>query len=167
LSNDFIALELNQGAAGSAAPPDTAPTAAFVKQLRLLLQCMMMHAVEAEIPSRVQFQRQISGISSSLHEESSPAEVEMALAQTVHAFEDYDRQASETFKIQGKELRDLVSAMAEAVAFIASETETSMKQLGLAQTKLRRAIQIQDPREKNPRAGVTIADLHGKQTNAV
>ena len=30
---------------------------------------------------------------------------------------------------------------------MATETETSMQQLGLAQTKLRRAIQIQDPRE--------------------
>ena len=108
---------------------------------------MMTHAVEADIPSRINFQRQISGILSSLDEESSPAAMEMAVADTVRVFEDYHQQASETFKLQGKELRHLVSSMAEAVAFMATETETSMKQLGLAQTKLRRAIQIQDPRE--------------------
>ena len=152
MSNDLIALELNYGATDSAAQSDKTPntadtTTAFVQRLRLLLHCMMMHAVEADIPLRIQFQRQIGGISSSLHDESSLTEVDMAVAQTIRAFEDYHQQASETFKLQGKELRDLVSSMAEAVAFMATETETSMKQLGLAQTKLRRAIQVQDPRE--------------------
>jgi hypothetical protein len=94
--------------------------------------------------------------------------VDLAVAQTVRAFEDYHRQALETFKLQGKELRDLVSSMAEAVAFMATETEISMKQLGLGSSQIAtRHPNSRSARDENLRSGVTMADLHGKQTNAV
>ena len=110
-----------------------------------MLLCIAKHAVEADLPNRSDFQTAIATSCESIREEISKSELEQTIAGLLRLIEDYNAQASNTFTMQASKLRDSLSVMAETVVFLASGTETSVKQLGLIQSKLTHAVRLQDP----------------------
>ena len=118
-----------------------------VKQLRILLECLIVHAVEADLAPRHQFQQEIKIVAESLREDIATPDLEMAIGKTVRAVEDYHHQASDAFKRQVSELRALFALMAETAAFIATGNEATVQQMALVEAKLKQAVRLQDPRQ--------------------
>ena len=109
--------------------------AIFVKQLRLLLHCMICTRSKRTSPHALISAANQWNIKFA-YEQSSLAELERAVAETVQAFRRLPSASVGDFQTSRERITPLSEFDGGAVAFMATETETSMKQLGLAQTKL-------------------------------
>jgi diguanylate cyclase (GGDEF)-like protein len=103
--------------------------------------------VQADLGQRNQFQREVRIIAESLRQDISFVDLEKAIGKSVRAVEAYGKEASDSFKQQSTQLRDLLIQIAEAVDFIATGSDATVKQLGLVALKLKHAVRLEDPRQ--------------------
>ena len=119
----------------------------LIGHLQILIRGIALHAVEGDAEDLKLLQERMSGIADSLHDESSPDDLLVAIGKTLRSLEEYNRRSAVIFKGQMEELRGMLSTMAATVMFITSSSETSVKQLRLVEAKLQRAATLEDMRQ--------------------
>lgn len=144
MPQDFTSLDLNKALSNNPSAQNMPSPQDFVDHLRALLDFIVMHAVEADLPTLGDFQKEVKTIGESIQAESSRDDLEAAINKALHAVEGYNSAVSKAFELQSAELRGLLKSMTETVVFLTSGTETSVKQLDLIGSKLAHAVSIQD-----------------------
>lgn len=144
MPQDFVALELSKTRSNNP-PVDNLPSRQdYVNHLRALIEYMVIHAVEADVPSRSDFQQEVKAIGESIQGESSRDDLEAAINKVLRAVERYNSSVSNAFEVQSAELRGLLKSLTETVVFLTGGTETSVKQLDLIGSKLAHAVSLKD-----------------------
>ncbi len=149
MSQPLLSLHLGRGFGRSArGGNEPAPVRQdYLKHLRGLLECTVLHAVETSAASRAEFQREMKGLLESISNETAPPELEITLQKAMRTLEDYNRGASEAFKAQAIELQEFLSSMAQTVSFISTGSDASAKGLGAVESKLQQALRLHDARQ--------------------
>jgi len=124
-----------------------AMAAEVIQHLQFLIRGISLHAIEGDPGDLKLLQERMSGIADSLNDESTPDDLLVGIGKTLRALEDYNRRSAVIFKGQMEELREMLRTMTETVMFITSSSETSVRQLGVIESKLQRASTLEDTRQ--------------------
>ena len=151
---DMVPLGLNrdQGPVKRFAMP-----AEVIQHLQILIRGISLHAIEGDPGDLKLLQERMSGIADSLNDESTPDDLLVGIGKTLRALEEYNRRSAVIFKGQMEELREMLRTMTETVMFITSSSETSVKQLGVVESKLQRASTLEDTRQVKAFLGECLA----------
>ena len=108
MANDIISLELQRS--GKAPEAATADPVNLTDQLQTLIRGIALHSIESQPQEFAALQQQMGEIARSLHPDSSPEDLMVAISKSLRTLEDYNRKAAGLFKSQVEELRGMVAA---------------------------------------------------------
>ncbi len=119
----------------------------IIEHLQILIRGIALHAIEGDSEDLKQLQQRLSAIADTLSVDCSPDDLLVAIGKTLRSLEEYNRRSAVIFKGQMEELRGMLSTMTATVMFITSSSDSSVKQLGLIESKLQRASSLEDTRQ--------------------
>ena len=141
---DIVSLGLNQ----QRQPGKRASVPAeLVQHLKTLIRGIALYAIASDPDDLKGLQQHLNSIADSLSAESLPDDLLVAIGKTLRALEEYNQRAAVVFKGQVESLRGMLSTMTSTLMFITSSSETSVKQLGVIESKLQQAVTLQDTRQ--------------------
>src|SRR5207237_1080761 len=82
--------------------------AQLIGHLQILIRGIALHAIEGDPLDLRELQQRMSGIADSLHNQSSPDDLLVAIGKTLRTLEEYNRRAAIVFKGQVEELRGML-----------------------------------------------------------
>ncbi len=118
-----------------------------LEYVRMLLRGIGVHAFPGDPDDLTRLKAALAAIAQSFKPDSSGEDLLVGIHRALRAFEEYNQKAAEVVKVHTSELRTMLGTMTETVKFLSSSSETSVKQLGLIETKLQRAATLEDTRQ--------------------
>ncbi len=114
------------------------------QMVRLLIQSIGLHAVDARHPDYESFNREITAILESLDTEATRDKLLVALGSVSQAMETYNSSITRFVSGQGRELQTMVSMLTRTLVTVASGSERSMRNLEAIESQLRTAGTVED-----------------------
>ena len=136
----------------------------LLRFLCLILEGIVVHAVEGDSDDLVQFRNEITSYSDRLTLQTNPDEFLVTIGAVLHSLDGYNRRASQFSKSRTSELHNALGLMTETIGCLASSSQIEIQNLRSIERDLEKASVIEDIRTLRGKLAGCLTALKNEST---